>query len=277
MTAAGDCLGVLAGGGRLPRLVLEACRARGRAVFTVAFEGSTDPDTVADFPHRWVRLGAIGQTIAALKANAVQELVMAGPVARPTWSTMRPDLRGLKLLPKVLAAGQGDDSILSLAIAELEAEGFRVVGAHEVVPELLAPAGPLGRHAPDRGARADIARGTEVARALGAVDVGQAVIVQQGVVLGIEAAEGTDALLERCAALAREGPRGVLVKCRKPHQDPRADLPSIGAETVRRADDAGLRGIAVEAGETLVLDQAATVEAADARGLFVFGFDRDAG
>ncbi|HEX9646549.1 MAG TPA: UDP-2,3-diacylglucosamine diphosphatase LpxI [Alphaproteobacteria bacterium] len=266
-------LGVLAGGGRLPRVVLEACRRQGREVFAVAFEGSTDPETVTDMPHQWVRLGAVGQTIALLKANRVEELVMAGPVARPSWAGMRPDLRALKLLPKVLAGGQGDDSILSLAIRELEAEGFRVVGAHAVVPELLAPAGPLGARVPDRGARADIARGVEVAMALGAVDVGQAVVVQQGVVLGIEAVEGTDALLGRAATLRRDGPGGVLVKCRKPSQDRRADLPSIGADTVRRAREAGLRGIAVEAGETLVLDRALVIEAADAGGLFVYGFE----
>jgi hypothetical protein len=266
-------LGLLAGGGTLPRRIVDACSAQGREVFVIAFEGATDAGTVAGTSHCWVKLEAMGRIVSALKAKGVEELVLAGPLPRPSWSTLRPDLRGLRLLPKILAAGQGDDAILTLAVAELEAEGFIVVGAHEILPELLAPPGALGSVAPDRTALADIARGVEVARAVGAVDVGQAVVVQQGIVLGVEADEGTDALIERTATLSRKGPGGVLVKCRKPQQDSRVDLPSIGPGTVARARDAGLRGIAVEAGATLVIERAAVTREADAAGVFVFGFD----
>jgi len=264
-------LGVLAGGGGLPRRIVETCLADGRAVAVVAFEDATDAETVAGTEHLWTRPGAVGRIVDWLKASGVEEIVLAGRMARPSWSNARPDWRGLKMLPKVLAAGQGDDAILGVAIRELEGEGFRVVGAHDLLPDLLAATGPMGRHAPDADALADIERGLAVARALGAVDVGQSVVVQQGVVLGVEAIEGTDALIERCGALRRDGAGGVLVKCVKPGQEMRADLPSIGPDTLRLARRAGLRGIAVSAGATLVIERQATIAAADEAGMFLFG------
>lgn len=266
-------LGVLAGGGSLPRQIIEACREQGRAVVVVAFDGSTDQETVQDVEHCWTRLGAVGRIIEWLKENGAEHLVLAGRMARPSWSTVRPDWRGLKMLPKVLSSGQGDDAILSLAIDELESEGFHVVGVHEVLPRALAETGPMGRARPDKSALADIARGVDVARALGAVDVGQAVIVQQGIVLGVEAAEGTDALIARCAGLKRDGSGGVLVKCAKPDQDARVDLPSIGPDTIERAVEAGLRGIAVSAGASLVLERDDTIARADEKGVFVYGIE----
>jgi len=263
---------VLAGGGALPRRIVESCLRERRPVFVIAFEGAAEAETVADVPHVWVRLGAVGRIIDALKKNDVVEVVLAGHMARPSWSTVRPDWRGMKMLPKVLAARQGDDSLLSLAIGELESEGFHVIGAHQILPDLLAPEGVIGRHRPDATAEADIARGIEVARALGLADVGQSVVVQQGIVLGVEAVEGTDALIARCGGLKRDGVGGVLVKCRKPQQTVRADLPSIGSATVAAAAAAGLRGLAVEANATLLVDREPLVRAADEAGLFIVGF-----
>lgn len=268
-------LGILAGNGDLPRQLIAACEAQGREIFVIAFEGHTVPEPVAAAPHCWVRLGAVGRLIRELKAVGARQLVMAGGMARPSWRNVKPDWRGLKMLPKVLAAAQGDDSILSLVIRELESEGFEVIGIQDIMGELLAPDGTLGRVAPDESARADIERAIAVARALGAVDVGQAVVVQQGVVLGLEAAEGTDALLARCAGLRLDGPGGVLLKLRKPGQESRADLPTIGAATVANAEKAGLRGIAVEAGATLIIDRDAVRRAADTAGLFVSGLRID--
>jgi hypothetical protein len=264
-------LGLVAGGGGLPRQVVDSCREQGREIAVIAFDGTTDKDTVAGVEHLWTRLGAVGKIIDWLKASGAEEIVLAGRLSRPSWSSVRPDMRGMKLLPRIMSAGQGDDSILSVVIEELEGEGFRVVGIHDVMPSLLAAEGALGHHAPDQESTKDIDRGVIVARALGGVDVGQAVVVQQGVVLGVEAAEGTDGLIDRCAALQRKGDGGVLVKCVKPGQERRADLPSIGPDTVRRARDAGLSGIAVGAGTTLVLDQTGTIAAADEAGMFLVG------
>ncbi len=264
-------LGILAGRGELPGLIAAACRARGQDVFIIAFEGHAEARVVEGAPHAWCRLGAGGAALERLKTEGVTELVMAGGIRRPSLAELRPDLRTARFFAKVGIGALGDDGLLSAVIRELEVEGFRVVGIDSMLAELLAPLGNLTRAVPDAAADADIARAFAVVRALGALDVGQAVVVQQGLVLGVEAIEGTDALLVRAGALRREGPGGVLVKARKPGQERRADLPVVGPATVEGAAAAGLRGIAVEAGSTLLLDRAAIVAAADRLGLFVVG------
>jgi UDP-2,3-diacylglucosamine hydrolase len=269
-----DKLGIVAGGGELPRLLVEACRDRGREVFVLALEGAAEPSTVADVPHAWCRLGAAATALSLLRANQVTDLVLAGRVARPSFTALRPDWRAAKFLARVGLAALGDNGLLSAVVKELEREGFRVTGADELLEAAVMPEGPLGTLGPDEEAEADIARGLSLARALGALDIGQAVVVQEGLVLGVEAIEGTDALLRRCGALKREGPGGVLVKVEKPGQERRADRPTIGPKTVLLAAEAGLRGIAVEAGATLVLDREELRRTADAAGLFVVGVPR---
>lgn len=265
-------LGILAGSGPLPRRLVETCKAEGRSFFVLAFDGETEPATVSGTDHAWVRVGAVGKAIELLKQAGCGELVLAGPVRRRSPMAFRPDWRGLQFFARVGRRAWGDDGLLSAVIQELEAEGFRVIGAEDILPTLLAPAGPFGREAPDADAMADIARGIEILATLGSLDIAQAVIVQQGVVLGIEAVEGTDRLMERCRDLHREGRGGVLVKMPKPGQENRVDLPTIGSRTVERAHRAGLTGIAVAAGATIVLDRETVGELADRLGLFVYGF-----
>lgn len=266
-------VGILAGGGDLPARLAAAVRGTGREVFVVAFEGQTDPATVIGLPHLWSRFGAAGSIIARLKTEGVGDLVFAGPVRRPSFSELFPDWYTTKFLAKVGTRALGDDGLLRSVARELEGEGFRVVGLHEILDELLTPAGPVGRLTPDEAAQRDIARGVEVARGLGALDVGQGCVVQQGIVLAVEAIEGTDAMLERCAGLRRPGGGGVLVKVKKPQQDRRLDLPTMGATTVEKAAAAGLAGIAVQAGGSLVVDRAAVGALADRLGLFVIGIE----
>ncbi len=262
-------LGIIAGKGELPVLMLAAAKAEGRPVFVLALEGQTAPELVANTDHAWIPMGAVGRGIEALKSADVGDVVFAGGVRRPSLLKLGLDGRGARLLAKIGKAALGDDKILSVLINELEGEGLRVVGADDILSGLLAVEGLLGRHLPDAQAEADIARAVEIGRALGALDVGQAVVVQQGIVLGVEAVEGTDALIERSANLRREGPGGVLVKIKKPGQERRADLPTVGVGTVEACARAGLRGIAVEAGATLVLGRDEVASAADAAGLFV--------
>lgn len=264
-------LGVLAGGGCLPARIAEAVRGQGREVFIVAFEGQTDPDAVKGLPHFWTRMGAAGSTIARLRQEGVSELVFAGPVKRPSFTEIMPDWWGAKFLARVGARALGDDGLLRSIARALESEGFRVVGLHELLSELLAPEGVISAMAPDEQAWRDIEQGKSLARAMGELDVGQGAVIQQGLVLAVEAIEGTDAMLARCAALARPGVGGVLVKMAKPQQDRRLDLPTMGVETVINAAHAGLRGIALEAGSSLLIDQAAVVAKADELGLFVVG------
>jgi DUF1009 family protein len=268
-------LGILAGAGELPRRVIEACRAADRDFFVLAFAGEVDISMLADVPHAIVRLGAAGEGFRLLHEAGVEEIVFAGGVKRPTVMSLRPDWRTAKFFARIGYRALGDNGLFSAVIAEIEGEGFKVVGADTILDDALAPRGVFGRVAPDAQAKADIAHGLMIARALGALDIGQAVVVQQGLVLGVEAIEGTDALLARCRELAREGPGGVLVKIAKPGQERRADLPTIGVRTVQAAHAAGLRGIAVEVGSTIVLDRAGIVTAADVAAIFVIGVESD--
>ena len=216
-------------------------------------------------------MGAAQEALDALHGAGVVDLVLAGRMKRPSLTSLKPDGKGAAMLARIGLRAFGDDSLLRAVTHELEREGFRIVGPDSILDSLLAESGPFGRHEPDDVARKDIARGIEVAKALGAVDVGQAVVVQQGIVLGVETIEGTDALLQRVAGLRRDGPGGVLVKLAKPGQDRRMDLPTIGPHTGRGAHEAGLVGIAVESGSTLILDREELVRLADEAGLFVLG------
>jgi hypothetical protein len=264
-------LGLIAGQGDLPRLIIEHCHAVERPLFVVAINGQTPTALTTDVPHARLELGQAGRIIQALRDAHVREIVMAGALRRPSLGELKPDLRGAKLLARGLLQARGDDALLRLVTKELEGEGFRVIGAHEIIGDLVAPEGVWTKLAPDETASADIARGMEVASALGALDIGQSVVVQQGLVLGVEAIEGTDALLARCASLHREGPGGVLVKRAKPGQEKRADLPTVGVGTVHAAREAGLRGIAVQSGATLAIGRAAMIETADRAGVFLCG------
>jgi hypothetical protein len=270
-------LGILAGRGELPRCIVEACQASGRDIFIIAFNGDTDPATVAGgVAHAWVDLPAVGRTIRLLKEAGVRDLVLIGPVGRPDFSRLRPDWHGAKLLPKVIrAARQGDDALMKVIVDDLEEQGFNVLAAEAVLSDLGAPKGSIGAHEPDAGDRADIERGMEVVGQLGRLDIGQAAVVRDGYVLAVEAAEGTDEMLLRCGQFRTEGAAagraGVLVKRPKPGQERRVDLPTIGVPTVLGAAAAGLKGIAVEAGGALIADRGAVAEAADAAGIFVCG------
>lgn len=273
--APAEPLGLIAGAGAMPLRIADAAAKSGRPVFCLLVEGYGQPADYARFPHEVVPLGRIGRMIAALRERRVRDLVLAGRITRPSLLTFRFDAEGMRLVAKLgrRAIFGGDDGLLSAVLRLVREEGFRPLGAQEVMEGLLVAEGTLTQRAPGEQDLADIARGVAVTRALGRADVGQGCVVQQGLVLGVEAIEGTDALLARCAGLRREGPGGVLVKLVKPRQDIRADLPVIGPETVRGAAAAGLAGIAIEARRdhagTLVVDRAETVASADAAGLFL--------
>ena len=266
-------LGLLAAGGEVPRRVARTAAAAGRRVAVVALEGWGKPEDFSGLPVIAERPGAAGTIFAFFRQHGVEEVVMTGTAQRPAFRALRPDATGARLLARVgRAYFLGDDSLLRAVAGVLEGEGFRVVSAQSVLGDVLAEAGLIAGTLPAE-ARPDILRGITVARALGAVDVGQSVVVQQGLVLGVEAIEGTDALLARCAGLKREGFGGVLVKLVKPGQDRRLDLPTIGPVTIRGAAAAGLAGIAVEAGGTIMVDRPSMLAAAAETGLFLFGFD----
>ncbi len=270
-------LGIIAGRGPLPCVLAASAAARGLPLHIVAIRGEAREE-IEGFPHTWIKWGEIGKMFAALDNNGCGDLVIIGGVDRPDLTNVRFDLGALRTLPFLLSLGKGgDDHVLSRIVRFFEDKGYRVHGAGDVAPELLAGAGTLGDKAPSAEARADIGMGFDVVRALGRFDVGQAAVVVKGHVLAVEAAEGTDAMLTRCAELreagraGRGGRAGVLVKAPKPGQEERVDLPTIGPDTVKKAAAAGLAGIAVAAGQVLMAERAATIAAANQLGLFLLG------
>ncbi len=265
-------IGIVAGNGALPACLIKTCQSRKQPFFVVALKGHTDVALLpSDIPVKWVRLGAVGQAMAAMKRENVTDIVLIGGVRRPSWRELLPDLRGWRFLLKLGLRPLGDDGLLRAVIKEIEAEGFHVRGIDELLPGLLAENGVFGMVQPSTRDWEDIHHGVKVAQILGQADVGQAVIVQQGLVLSVEGIEGTKALIERTAALKRKGGGGVLVKVVKPQQDRRADLPTIGPATVQSVFDAGLNGIAVEAGGVLVVAADETVALANKLGIFIVG------
>jgi DUF1009 family protein len=270
-------LGLIAGGGTLPVTLAAHCRAVGRPLFVLRLRSFAEPDLQA-YDGLEVGVAELGKAIEALRRAGCGGVCLAGKVDRPDLPALKPDLRGLRALPGAIAAARrGDDALLSFLIGEFEKEGFVVEGAHEVMRSLTLAEGPLGRHRPAPAHLADIARALEAARAIGRLDIGQAAVACDGLVLALEAQEGTDAVLARVAGLPTairgtpDRPRGVLAKAAKPGQELRVDLPTLGPETVWRAAEAGLAGIAGEAGQILVLDRDETVRRADEAGLFVVG------
>jgi DUF1009 family protein len=271
-------IGLIAAGGVLPFAVADALVARGISPVFFGLRGVCDPVAVARFRHHWISIGQLGRLAKLLRAEHCRDLVFIGALVRPALSEIRLDWKTLRAMPSVLKAFRGgDDHLLSSVGRILERDGFRMVGIKDVAPDLLMPHGCLTRAAPDADANADIARGREVLQALSPFDIGQAAIVVDGHVLGVEDIEGTDGLLARVARLRGEGRirakagRGVLVKAPKSGQDLRFDLPTLGARTIEGATAAQLAGIAVVAGNTLVAEPQSMVEAADDAGLFVVG------
>lgn len=272
-------LGLIAGGGGLPVEIAQHCERAGRPLFVIRLKGFAGPE-LAPYAGAEIGIAEVGKCIKALKRAGCEAVCLAGIVARPDFTSLVPDLRGLALLPRAIAAARkGDDALLRLLVSEFEKEGFSVEGAHEVMEDLSLPEGLLGKVRPREGDFDDARRALEVARAIGRLDIGQAAVVSQGLVLAVEAQEGTDAMLSRVAGLPahlRGEPglgRGVLAKAPKPIQETRVDLPTIGPHTVRGVARAGLAGIVGEAGRLLVLDRDATVALADELGVFILGVE----
>ena len=266
-------LGIIAGGGALPMRIAVSCERRKAPFHVIRVAGSADPE-LQTLPGDECAVGEAGKILRVLKNENCDAVVFAGVVKRPDFSSLKADWRGAAMLPKVIAAAaRGDGALLSVLVDAVESEGMFVVGAEEAMGELAAPAGVIGRVAPSDENMRDIAKAAAVIAALGPFDVGQGAVVANGLVLAIEAAEGTDAMLKRCGALSSSQRRGaVLVKRPKPGQELRIDLPAIGPETLRCAYEAGFSGVAIEADVALIIDRDEMVRFADEHGIFVYGF-----
>jgi UDP-2,3-diacylglucosamine hydrolase len=271
-------LAICCAGGSLPFEVADAARRQGREVYLFALRGWADSEKVAAYPHRWGGLGQLGAFCRFAREHGCRDVVLIGTLIRPSFWAIRPDIRTILLAPKVFSAFRGGDNYLLSSLGHIiEQHGFRIVGAHVVAPEILVPEGALGSFVPSERDRTDIARGLDLLRAIGSFDVGQAVVVADNRVLAIEAADGTDHMLDYVATLRSIGriktqlKTGVLVKAPKPTQERRIDLPTIGPQTIAKAASAGLAGIAVAAGSTVMAEAQRVVEEADRARLFVVG------
>ncbi len=268
-------LGIAAGSGPLPLQLAEAARASGREVFIVGVKGAAG-SSIEAWPHGWVRVGAMGRFLKLFREAGCEDIVIIGPMTRPTLRDIVPDFRGLLLLPRFIKRMQrGDDALLRGVVEFLEDNGLRVIGAETILTSLLAAEGLFTRIAPDAAHQADIDLAIRAAHDIGAQDIGQGAVARQGHVIALEDIQGTDVMLARVAAKtphAASTRQGVLVKLPKPAQDRRVDRPTIGARTVERAAAAGLAGIAVEAGGAIIADAEEMTRVADALGLFVLGF-----
>lgn len=273
-------LGLIAGGGDLPQAVAQRCEQEGRGVYIVRLDGFADPH-LTRWPGDDFGMAQIGAILKALKAQGCGAVCLAGIVNRPDFKTLKPDFKGATLLPGIVAAAtKGDDALLRKILSVFEAEGFTIEGADDVLGGETLPAGALGMVAPTPEQLNDVKKALHVAEKSGELDIGQGAVVCDGLVLAVEAQEGTDAMLGRVAGLPADlrgstgDLKGALGKAPKPIQDLRVDMPVIGPRTVELAAAAGLAGICGVAGRLILIDRAAIVAAANRLGLFVWGEER---
>jgi UDP-2,3-diacylglucosamine hydrolase len=280
--AVGDSIALICGGGSFPGAVADAVVRRGRQPVMFAIKGWADPKVVEQHPHHWIALGQFGRFLRLARAEQCRDVLFIGTLLRPPLSQIRLDWKTIRLMPRIaLSFRGGDDRLLSGMARIMEDEGLRIVGLSSVAPDVIVPEGVLGRCKPSPADRADIARALDLLATLGPFDVGQAAVVANNNVLALEAAEGTDNMLRRVAEL--RGQRrvttpqgvGVLVKAPKPSQDRRFDLPAIGPQTVINTANAGLAGVAVAAGNTIIADATEAIAAADHAQIFIVGVTQD--
>ena len=273
-------LGLIAGGGALPVSLAARCEAEGRPVFVVRLAGFADVH-LARYPGLDAGMAEFGRILSALKKAGCTAVCFAGTVSRPDFRTLKPDMKGAALMPGIIAAAtRGDDALLRKILSVFEGEGYAIEGADDILGGETLPAGALGAVRPTDEQLSDLRKALHVAEKAGELDIGQGAVVCHGLVLAVEAQEGTDAMLARVAGLpadlrgsARER-KGALGKAPKPIQDMRVDMPVIGARTVEMAAAAGLAGVGGVAGRLILIDRAGLIEAADRLGLFVWGEQR---
>ena len=273
-------LGLIAGGGALPLSVAARCEAEGRPVFVVRLAGFADPH-LARYPGVDAGMAEIGRVLSALKKAGCDAVCFAGTVNRPDFRTLKPDFKGATLLPGIVAAAaRGDDALLRKILSVFEGEGYAIEGADDILGGETLPGGALGAVAPTPDQLRDLKKALYVAEKAGELDIGQGAVVCDGLVLAVEAQEGTDAMLARVASLPADlrgsvaDRKGALGKAPKPIQDLRVDMPVMGCRTVELAAAAGLAGVGGVAGKLILIDHPAIVEAADRLGLFVWGETR---
>ena len=275
---------IICGGGTFPFTVADALLRNNRQVVLFALTGWADAERVKNYPHHWAHVVQLGRFLRLARRDGCRDVIFIGTLVRPSLRQLiNFDLATLRVIPRAIRHFRGGDDHLLTGMAKmLEDHGFRLLAAHEVAPEILVQEGSLGQFSPSENDMADIRHGFEVLRAMGPLDIGQGVVVANRHVIAVEAAEGTDQMLARVADLRRSkrfrAPlgSGVLIKAPKPEQDRRFDLPSVGPRTIEGIAEAGLAGLAVIAGGTIVAEPQIVVQKADRAKVFMTGFGETA-
>ncbi len=269
-------IGLIAGGGPLPHDVIRAAQNQGYGIYVAALRGFVEPGDF-DAPGGSFGFGELRGLVKRFKQEKCSHVAMAGTVSRPDFSTIKPGIRDLPLLAKIVnAATKGDDALLKFMVSLFEKEGFKILAPQDVLGSALMVTGALGRVKPAANHRDDMEKALQIAALIGAQDIGQGAVVHNGLVLAVEAQEGTDKMLERVAQLPSEIRGGVLAKCLKPGQEARVDLPTIGVKTVELAAKAGLSGIVLVAGQAFVMARADVRAKADKHDIFIYGVKPEA-
>lgn len=264
-------LAIISGDGYLPRHVYDACKKKKIDCEVIAIEEEADKDIFSDVQHHSFPVYKISKIIKKMKELGVTHVTLAGKVKRAEITRLLLDIKGAKLFAKIIKAGLADNSILQTILKFLEGEGFSIVAPEKIANEIILPKGALGKVKPNKTALDDIKKGVKILKGVASFDVGQALVIQNGLVLGVEAAEGTDELLKRCGEIKQDGEGPILIKILKPFQDKRVDLPCIGKTTIEKAHKYGIAGIVCEAGQTLLLEQEEALALANKHKIFIYG------
>ena len=264
-------LAIIAGNGSIPFYLIEECKKIGREYCLIIIEGHGKELSEKYEPDYIVSLSKMGRAVKYVKNIGIKHILMVGGVKRPSLKNIIPDLWTAKFLTTISSKVSGDNSVLSKLTKALEREGFIIVAPEEVLPNLICPKGTLGKVKPNQQNNEDISTGYKIAKIIGANDIGQSIIIENGLVIAVEAAEGTDRMIKRSLNLKKEKKAGVLIKVIKPMQDKRIDRPVIGIDTIKAVKKAGLDGIALESNEILILNYSDVILYADEEGLFVEG------
>ncbi|MFT6106557.1 MAG: DUF1009 family protein [Rickettsiales bacterium] len=266
-------IAIIAGRGDLPKMIIKKFQEEKREFFVILIKDESSNVDFLEFDHEIIGFGEISKILRILENNQIQELVFAGGVTKPSMSGIKVDKKGAVLISKILGNKLfGDNNLLSTIINFFEKEGFKVLGADQIIDDLVAKKGILGKIKPNDEALKDIEIGQEALKTMSDLDIGQAIIVQQKQIVGVEAIEGTDALITRCKDLKFEkGEKPVLVKIKKQNQSTKIDLPAFGVQTVENLAKSGFGGVAIQAGFCLIINQKEVIRLADEKGIFIVG------
>jgi DUF1009 family protein len=264
-------LAIIAGNGELPKLIIKQCKAKKREFVVILVEGNPNKNDFVKYNHEVVAIGHVSKALSILKANKVKQIVFAGGIKKPSFSHVKVDKKGAVLLSKIVANKMfGDDNILTTITNFFKKEGFEIVGTHDIVDNLVFKKGVLTNNKPSKDDLENIKIGKNALNTLSDLDIGQGLAIQQKQVIGVEAVEGTDELIKRCAKFSfKEGSKTILIKIKKKNQNTKIDLPTIGLKTISSLVKANFSGIAIEAGSTLIVDKEKVIDLANKNNMFI--------